>query len=731
VTFRTFERAVFGVKGSLLLGAAAGALLIVGSAQAQQATGTQSTQTVEKVVVTGQRPTAQTLSPSQSSLDAKAPQSTVGKDFIEKSLPATSEFNAIFQITPSAGGTTSSNGMGLGEAKTTLRGFKDGEYNISLDGIPFGDTNNPTHHSTSFFPASTLETVTVERGPGNAANLGQATFGGTIQLSSLALADTFGVSERANYGSWNTYNSVTALQTGKIDALGGANALFMAHEIGSDGYLTESDVKGSDQMVKFAAPVGDWVFSGLATHDWNTYYQPDSPGITRTQAATFGKQFALTTNPLLETNKDYNFTRKQTWFSYLRAEGDVTSNLHFQNTAYYYWYKNQTLSALDTTGATAQLVTLVSGGPTSFGIPGYTKLNQYSVYGDIAKAIWDTEFGKLTGGVWWETASTDRSRINFDLITGGSNYSQSATPASAPRNINYLQHSSWDQLQFFAEYEIHPTENVTVTPGLKYIKFERTVHAPVNQTSRAITDFTDTWKTPLPFLTVNWKMNENMSMYVQYAKGFLAPDLNTTYVANPTLNSFEPQRSTNYQLGFVYSSSDLTFDADIYEVDFINKVVSVGSGATQHFENIGGAKYSGVEAEVTYALMDNMVVFANGSLNHTQDNTFKADLATAPRFTYAGGFVFDLDEVRVSLLHKVTGTQFARVTSGALLDRIDAYAQTDLSASYTYDNLRFEAGVYNIFDNQDIVSISGSNPVTQQLQFQAGRSVQVGVKAAF
>jgi iron complex outermembrane receptor protein len=36
----------------------------------------------------------------------------------------------------------------------TLRGFKDDQYNaITFDGIPWGDTSNPAHHSTSFTAA--------------------------------------------------------------------------------------------------------------------------------------------------------------------------------------------------------------------------------------------------------------------------------------------------------------------------------------------------------------------------------------------------------------------------------------------------------------------------------------------------------------------------------------------------------------------------------------------------
>src|SRR4029077_11206073 len=95
------------------------------------------------------------------------------------------------------------NGPGFAESKTVLRGFQDGEYNVTYDGIAFGDTNNPTHHSTSYFPASTIGGLAVDRGPGNAGQLGQANFGGSINMFSPEVGDALGFRQPATYGSLN------------------------------------------------------------------------------------------------------------------------------------------------------------------------------------------------------------------------------------------------------------------------------------------------------------------------------------------------------------------------------------------------------------------------------------------------------------------------------------------------------------------------------------------------
>ncbi len=170
---------------------------------------------VDELVVTGNSG-ATAAAPVKASLEAIEPQSIIDRKSIDQFIPATADYTQIVNLSPSVSG-TSFNGPGLGEAKTTLRGFKDGEYNITYDGVPWGDANGPTHHSTSFFPSSTIGAVVVDRGPGEASQLGVASFGGSINLFSPEVSEDRGGSQSVTGGSWNTFMSVTKLNTGAID----------------------------------------------------------------------------------------------------------------------------------------------------------------------------------------------------------------------------------------------------------------------------------------------------------------------------------------------------------------------------------------------------------------------------------------------------------------------------------------------------------------------------------
>jgi iron complex outermembrane receptor protein len=77
---------------------------------------------------------------TQSSFKATQPQSIVNRSLLEEAELPSSDFSSIAVIAPSVTLGISANGPGLGETKNGIRGFKDGEFNITFAGVPFGDT---------------------------------------------------------------------------------------------------------------------------------------------------------------------------------------------------------------------------------------------------------------------------------------------------------------------------------------------------------------------------------------------------------------------------------------------------------------------------------------------------------------------------------------------------------------------------------------------------------------
>jgi iron complex outermembrane receptor protein len=96
--------------------------------------------------------------PSEAIGDRGSPQSFVGDQVIHEVASPFGDFGTIANFTPSYE-SSSPNGPGFDAAKgATLRGFVDGQFNITMDGIPFQDPDTFAHHSTSYFPVAMVDT---------------------------------------------------------------------------------------------------------------------------------------------------------------------------------------------------------------------------------------------------------------------------------------------------------------------------------------------------------------------------------------------------------------------------------------------------------------------------------------------------------------------------------------------------------------------------------------------
>jgi iron complex outermembrane receptor protein len=769
---------------------------------------------VQAIVVTAPKGKAAAAAPVTSTLKATEPEAIITRKFIEEAAPRVGDYTTTAILAPSMATTPNPNGPGSTDGgKITLRGFQDGQFNVTYDGIAWGDTNGPSHHSNSFFPSSVIGGVVIDRGPGRAEDFGQANFGGSVNLFSLPFEDHLGFQQTATVASYGTLQEVTTVETGPIAQLHDANFVANFMEYKTDGYLTNSPSNGNNQFIKGTVPITSKItLTGLFTRNEDAYNQGDqSAAATVAQTTMFGKRFALSDDPTLSTYKGYNDTHKQTDFEYIRLNADLDNGFKAENTVYSYFYSNLTLSAnndaadqsLGAAGlAAADKVTLTPGtvypvgGKTypaalqTNGLPGYTKRNEYRVIGDIVKFSKDFSFGKLTWGAEYENAFTQRQRFDIDLLTGLSDYREKAPlfpgpsgcgnlptqttgkagtglgTCEVPLNIAYSEFSGWNQYQPFVEFDWKPIEGLTVTPGVKYVNFDLFVHAPELAVSGSIqpTYISQDFEKTLPFLTANYRIRSDWSVYAEYAQGFLVPNISAFYVNTPQNNKVVPQESTNYQLGTVFTAGRFNFDGDLYYIDFKHKIQTFTDLTTGESveTNSGGATYKGVELQGTYVLPYGFSTFANYSINDAIANGDPLNpggnghqLAQVPHWTAAFGLrsqlqnVFTADDQLVTNINtKWIGQQTQTAASGSVgpTGLIHSFDQTDMTTTYRLGHYSLEFQLLNLLDNQSITSFKGkvllpgtNLPATTVAEggganvftYQTGRSFQLTLKAAF
>jgi iron complex outermembrane recepter protein len=407
----------------------------------------------------GAAQTASAVAPTQAGLDSTEAHSLITRDFIEESSSPIAEFTRIAAIAPSVStagksGVGTTNGPGLTEQTLTIRGMSTDLTNVTFDGIPFSDTNDPSFHSTSFFPELLIGGVDVVRGPGNASDLGYATFGGSENMYSVAPSDSKSFDVSGSTGTFDTNQFGARYQSGRQSWLGGGTLMASYQDLTADGYLSNNYVKSANYALKYEVPLGDKtlldVFGTVNSIYLNQSDAGFPDGATAYEQSLFGKNYSLNNLPGTANYYGYNFEAKATDFGYIRLRSDLGNNIHLDNKLYTYRYDNETTStdALGTVAPSAGSTGLPSSGTLTCNaglsvsqcangiangtnsdftfnpddIAGYLKRNKYFVVGDILEAKKTFSSGFIDAGVWLEHSSTDRHNYNIDLNNGEWDY---------------------------------------------------------------------------------------------------------------------------------------------------------------------------------------------------------------------------------------------------------------------------------------------------------------------
>lgn len=727
-----------------------------------------STTLFDDIVVTASRNSAASVAPSQISLDAIEPQSIVTQRFIDDFIPLSGDYSQTIKFTPSFS-FSAPNGAGGSESKSqVLRGFADGQYNVTIDGIPFGDSNDFTHHTTSFFPAGVLGTVTVDRGPGQADTIGYATFGGSVALHSRLLTDRSSGLAETGFGSFGDKVGRVEAQTGVLNPSGTRFLVdYLIHT--TDGALRYAGLTTQQAVFKFEQPLGsDWDVGVFASYNHTGYN--NWSGITNNQLALYGKNFgALNDNPQSILYRGYNVKTKDTDFEYIQLKGEIAS-IKIENKLYTFSYgnserngDNQTNLGLVPTVPTPGFGTL-AGPKGNLDVRGNLTFNGYRDYGDIFNASRSFDAGlasgKLTAGVWYEHQDNRRYLQNVDWTLGGvpsvapgvdpaGFFGKNALGQTGTGSYSYNLYSYVDTTQPFVQYEWLPIDTLTITPGYKHIDFSRYQVGPVNQVSLLPINYKAEYTANLGYLSANWHVSPHTAIYAEVAQGFLAPNANLLYTPIVDQNTFAPQKTLNYQAGAVYSTARMILSVDAYYIDFNNFITtatnfSVTPNQTYSI-NGGGVVYKGVEAEATVILGHGISLFASGSLNSakTKGSNQRAGedlwVAGAPDFTAAAGPIYDGKTLYGSLLTKVVGSRYfganrtnlAQVNGQAVptaaaqivdpvtgisygANRLGPYSTTDLTIGYRFaaltsalKHIRVEFQMLNILDSRRATDTNG------------------------
>ena len=671
-------------------------------------------------------PAAAKTAISQGSLEAASAQSTVSTSYIQNMLTPNADFAQVIQMTPGTF-SFSPNGPGLGQSSTFFRGFSDGNYSMTYDGIPFQDTNSPTHHSWVFFPGQIIGSTVVDRSPGRASTLGPANFGGSINLLSNDLTPDPSGSVTASYGTWNTRLFGAKVDTGNFGPDGSSNLMINASQMNSNGYETLNDQQRQNLAAKYQYALTENTILTLfgTTEEVKANTANGSP--TRSQLDKFGDNYYLVNDPTQPNYVGYNFYRVHTDFEYLGLVSDLGAGWKLDNKLYGYDYHNTQYYDSALPGTKNAI------GPTS----AIDKLNAYHTFGDILRVSQDSRYGTLRLGLWAEQADTNRHQIPSNPVTLVDTFPQKFDQAFTTKI-----------LQPYVEYAFNVTDALKVTPGVKYAHYDQDFTQypgkiqgnlgglPSITTSATYSD----WQ---PSIDVHYLLDKNWSVYAQYAYGDIIPLSSVFDVTGSKVQTNpKPTLSKTAQIGTVWKSDRYTLDLDIYHINFDNSYTSSfdpKSGETNYY-SAGSSTAQGIEAESNILLGNGISLYLNATYGTNKYNSGvlkDQSAAQAPTDTEALGINYAQGNWNVGITDKRIGSMWNQ--NGAIPEavKIQSYNVANVTANYTMPwgsahpslSTKFQFAINNLFSQQNVVGVSPANAPTKTSAFTASPDDQLTVTA--
>jgi iron complex outermembrane receptor protein len=594
-------------------------------------------------------------------LDAYTPQSMLSQSSINAVATPLMDFASLATLMPSFN-SSAPNGNGFDAGKNmTLRGFQDGQFNITMDGIPFADPDTLKHHSTSFFPLTTIDHLMVDRSPGNATTSGYATLGGSINIYSAEIP--LGRLNEAYFGLGSFGTEVIGA---KIASSVGEEVpvrfLINYEHDQSNGVLSLADGKKDNLFFKAQAQLGSFQITSL--YSINLYSFANPPSVTTQQIANYGNGFGFTNQAGTPTYAGYADTSRRSDFGYIRINSELENAWRFKNTLYTYSYSNNGLSIAGDSSSSSIGANLLSLNPSD--IAGYRSINTYRTSGNLIEFAKSIKTNTIKTGLWLEHSSQYQSRNALDLTTGAYYDANTAMQTSTLYSFN----DQLDTVQPYAEFEYFINDRLSIRPGIRYQWVTRTLNADVLPTSLPGTQgqINKSFTTLLPSLEVRYFIAPTTSIYAQTSEGAMIPLLSYFNTANPSGgNLANPQTGRSFQVGLNQLSKDFNFSIDAYQVIYSNYVNKVTINNMTEYINNGDVLFHGIEMEGNYKLTKHLSLFANGSLMEGVFLTDKITSATqkagdsisfVPHYLALCGLIYSATNWTGSIYNKWAGSEY-------------------------------------------------------------------------
>ncbi|MEM1277796.1 MAG: TonB-dependent receptor, partial [Pseudomonadota bacterium] len=219
----------------------------------------------------------------------------------------------------------------------------------------------------------------------------------------------------------------------------------------------------------------------------------------------------------------------------------------------------------------------------------------------------------------------------------------------------------------------------------------------------------------LPKVTAAYDLTDDVLLYANASRGYLAGGFNYNFANSPSNFTFDPEFSTTVEAGVRIDYQGITLDLAGFYTDVRDKqIVEVVPGGAQNISNASKVETYGAEASLEAAVseeftIDGSVGFLEASAKDFQTTVFGPgglvpadfsgnDLTFSPSVTYSAGVSYQGKQGLFGSARINGSTEYFFDAANSL--RQSGFATVDLRAGYAFENFAFSIWVNNVFDTE-------------------------------
>jgi len=474
----------------------------------------------EAIVVSGIRADAETPVTK-----TDIPREEIEKQYHQQDIPL------LLRDTPSIDAYAESGVGGSGYSYISLRGISPTRINFTLDGVPLADSEDMGTYFADFPDlAHSLQSIQIQRGVGT-STVGSPSFGGSVNLQSIDLAQEEVTDARVAAGSYGSRFATVGWQSGFRN---GYAAYVRASVNTSEGFRDHSGVDQHNVFVSVAkqGESSQLRLTGFSAHEKQqlAFYATDLDTL----------RSDLRANPLSPEEKD-SFGYDLAQLQYLRALSpsmDMTASVFYQRG--YGWYR-----LFDAVGL------------QQYGLDG-------TMVGTMATLSWSR--GPVTAKYGLHLNQFERTHTR-DLVGGPREYSNYGTKgeANAFAKVTYdtgRWHTYGDAQLRYTNFEYHGD----IGPCADRCQRIEPIH----------------WTFFNPKIGVRFDLSPKSGVYASAGMSTREPTRNDLFQGEDNasfvhdLHAVDPERVLDIEAGWDYHDARFDVAANVYAMEFRHEIAATG-----------------------------------------------------------------------------------------------------------------------------------------------------------